>query len=62
MQATEAFFYSKNGFPGIRGVVDGTEIETRNKKVDGEAYINRKKYSSVNTQVNIHYYFKLIKI
>ena len=44
---TEQFFYARNGFPGIGGVADGSHVEAEVSGEDREAYINRKKYPSV---------------
>ena len=40
------------GFPGIIGVIDGTHIRIRAPTRHPDAYINRKKFHSLVTQVN----------
>ena len=42
------------GFPGIIGVIDGTHIRIRapTRHPAADAYINRKKFHSLVTQVN----------
>ena len=40
------------GFPGIIGVIDGTHIRIRAPTRHPDAYINRKKFHSLGTQVN----------
>ena len=44
--------FSIGGFPRIIGVIDGTHIRIRAPTKDPNAYINRKKFHSLNTQVN----------
>lgn len=40
------------GFPGIIGVIDGTHIRIRAPTRQPDAYVNRKKFHSLVTQVN----------
>ena len=51
MQEIKASFENKGGFPGVIGVVDGTDIRIRAPEQEPEAYINRKKFHSINVQV-----------
>lgn len=44
--------FSIGGFPRIIGVIDGTHIRIRAPTKNPNAYINRKKFHSLNTQVN----------
>lgn len=39
------------GFPRIIGVIDGTHIRIKPPVKQPEAYVNRKKFHSFNTQV-----------
>ncbi|CAB4019672.1 Hypothetical predicted protein [Paramuricea clavata] len=43
--------FTNRGFPRIIGVIDGTHIRIRAPTKDPVAYINRKKFHSLNTQV-----------
>lgn len=40
------------GFPGIIGVIDGTHIRIRAPTRQPDAYLNRKRFHSLVTQVN----------
>lgn len=44
-------FEDDGGFPGVIGLIDGTHIRIRAPEHEPEAYINRKKYHSLNVQV-----------
>ncbi|KAL9978418.1 hypothetical protein ACROYT_G015931 [Oculina patagonica] len=44
-------FEDDGGFPGIIGLIDGTHIRIRAPEHEPEAYINRKKYHSMNVQL-----------
>lgn len=46
-----------HGFPGIIGVIDGTHIEIRPPSRQRSAFINRKKFPSLNTQVVFYIYY-----
>lgn len=41
------------GFPRIIGLIDGTHIRIRAPTKNPDAYVNRKKYHSLNTQVSV---------
>lgn len=51
MQDIKSSFEEEGGFPGVIGVVDGTHICIRAPQHEPEAYINRKKFHSINVQV-----------
>ena len=50
MDAIKAVF-EEGGFPGVVGVIDGTHISIRAPTEDPDAYINRKKFYSLQLQV-----------
>lgn len=50
MNAIKAAF-DEGGFPGVVGLIDGTHISIRAPMEEPEAYINRKKFHSINVQV-----------
>ena len=50
MNAIKAPF-DEGGFPGVVGLIDGTHISIRAPMEEPEAYINRKKFHSINVQV-----------
>lgn len=50
MNAIKAAF-EEGGFPGVVGLIDGTHISIRAPMEEPEAYINRKKFHSINVQV-----------
>lgn len=47
----ETSFVDEGGFPGVIGLIDGTHIRIRAPEDDPDAYINRKKFFSLNVQV-----------
>lgn len=49
--AIRTSFEDKGGFPGVIGLIDGTHIRIRAPEGDPDAYINRKKFFSLNVQV-----------
>ena len=51
MPDIKSSFEEEGGFPGIIGVVDGTHIRIRAPEHEPEAYINRKKFQSINVQL-----------
>lgn len=51
MEDIKSSFEEEGGFPGIIGVVDGTHVRIRAPEHEPEAYINRKKFHSINIQV-----------
>ena len=51
MQAIKATFEA-GGFPGVIGLIDGTLIRIRAPTEYPEAYINRKKFYSLNVKVS----------
>lgn len=51
MPDIKSSFEEEGGFPGIIGVVDGTHIRIRAPEQEPEAYINRKKFHSINVQL-----------
>ena len=51
MPDIKSSFEEEGGFPGIIGVVDGTHIRIRAPEKEPEAYINRKKFHSINVQL-----------
>ena len=44
-------FEGEGRFPGVIGIIDGTHIRIRAPESEPEAYINRKKFHSLNVQV-----------
>ena len=50
---TLSFSAKDRGFPGVVGVIDGTHISIRAPVEEPDAYINRKKFHSVQLQVNM---------
>ena len=44
-------FEDEGRFPGVIGIIDGTHIRIRAPESEPEAYINRKKFHSLNVQV-----------
>lgn len=55
VEATESatYFQNRYGYPGIVGVGDGTHFEIEPPIADRPAYINRKSFPSMQTQVNV---------
>ena len=51
MPDIKSSFEEEGGFSGIIGVVDGTHIRIRAPEHEPEAYINRKKFQSINVQL-----------
>ena len=49
--ARQTSFEEEGGFPGIIGLIDGTHIRIRAPEDDPDAYIDRKKFFSLNVQV-----------
>ena len=49
--AIRTSFEDEGGFPGVIGLIDGTHIRIRAREDDPDAYINRKKFFSLNVQV-----------
>ena len=49
--AIRTSFEDEGGFPGVIGFIDGTHIRIRAPEDDPDAYINRKKFFSLNVQV-----------
>ena len=43
--------FEEGGFPGVVGLIDGTHISIRAPVEEPDAYINRKKFHSINVQV-----------
>lgn len=43
--------FEEGGFPGVVGLIDGTHISIRAPIEEPDAYINRKKFHSINVQV-----------
>lgn len=52
MHAISATF-EQGGFPGVVGLIDGTHISIRAPTEEPDAYINRKKFHSLNVQVSL---------
>ena len=46
-------FEDEGRFPGVIGLIDGTHIRIRAPENEPEAYINRKKFHSLNVQVEL---------
>ena len=44
-------FEDEGRFPGVIGVIDGTHVRIRAPDSEPEAYINRKKFHSLDVQV-----------
>ena len=58
MQEIMQNFEAKGGFPGfpnIIGVIDGTHIRIKRPTRQPDAYVNRKKFHSLNTQVSFKF-------
>jgi len=49
--AIRTSFEDEGGFPGVIGLIDGTHIRIRAPGDDPDAYINRKKFFSLNLHV-----------
>lgn len=60
--ATAHRVQDKTLFPGIIGAVGGSHIEILAPKENPEAYINRKKYHSLQLQVRSFFKFDVIKL
>ena len=45
------FAFEQGGFPDVVGLIDGTHISIRAPIEEPDAYINRKKFHSINLQV-----------
>lgn len=43
--------FEEGGFPCVVGLIDGTHISIRAPMEEPEAYINRKKFHSINVQI-----------
>ena len=54
-------FEDEGKFPGVIGLIDGTHIRIRAPENEPEAYINRKKFHSLNVQVELKRCFSLNK-
>lgn len=48
---SKAHFYSKFGFPGIIGCIDGTHISIIRPNTNEHHYFNRKQYHSINAMI-----------
>ena len=46
-------FEDEGRFPSVIGLIDGTPIRIRAPENEPEAYINRKKFHSLNVQVEL---------
>lgn len=53
MTSFEEETFPAPGFPRIIGLIDGTHIRIRAPTRQPDAYINRKKFHSLNTQVSV---------
>ena len=45
------FAFEQGGFPDVVGLIDGIHISIRAPIEEPDAYINRKKFHSINVQV-----------
>ena len=52
-------FEDEGRFPGVIGLIDGTHIRICAPENEPEAYINRKKFHSLNVQVELKRCFSL---
>jgi len=50
-QEARSVFEDEGGFPGIIGLIDGTNIRIRAPEHEPEAYVKRKNFHSFNVQV-----------
>lgn len=50
------------GFPGVIGVIDGTHVRITAPREFEAAYVNRKRYHSINTQVVFDATYKILDI
>ena len=48
----EAAFQAEGGFPAVVGLIDATVVCIRAPEHEPDAYINRKKFHSLNLQVS----------
>ena len=53
-------FQAEGGFPGVVGVIDATHIHIRAPEYEPGAYVNRKKFHSMNVQVRFACYKYLL--
>ncbi|CAH1778086.1 unnamed protein product [Owenia fusiformis] len=62
MDVSEAAFREFRGIPGIVGAIDGTYMPIPKPSGSGTDYINRKMYSSVNTQLTCDQNMKILDV
>ncbi|XP_045129081.1 putative nuclease HARBI1 [Portunus trituberculatus] len=62
VQRKQVEFMAIAGFPGVVGVIDGTHVRIVAPKDDEYAYVNRKRYHSINVQVVFDTTYKILDI
>ncbi|XP_045115832.1 putative nuclease HARBI1 [Portunus trituberculatus] len=62
VQRKQVEFMAIAGFPGVVGVIDGTHVRIVAPKDDKYAYVNRKRYHSINVQVVFDATYKILDI
>uniref|UniRef100_A0A671USV5 Nuclease HARBI1 n=1 Tax=Sparus aurata TaxID=8175 RepID=A0A671USV5_SPAAU len=55
IQQKQTAFMQVAGFPGVVGAIDGTHVRIIAPSVDESVFVNRKRYHSINTQVEIRH-------
>ncbi len=62
LQAQKTAFMHIAGFPGVVGVIDGTHVRIIAPSEDEDAYVNRKRYHSINVQVVFSADYRILDI
>ncbi len=62
LQAQKTAFMHIAGFPGVVGVIDGTHVQIIAPSEDEDAYVNRKRYHSINVQVVFSADYRILDI
>ncbi len=62
MQPQKTAFMHIAGFPGVVGVIDGTHVRIIAPSEDEDAYVNRKRYHSINVQVDFSADYRILDI
>ncbi|XP_045104728.1 putative nuclease HARBI1 [Portunus trituberculatus] len=62
VQRKQVEFMAIARFPGVEGVIDGTHVRIVAPKDDEYAYVNRKRYHSINVQIVFDATYKILDI